>query len=99
MCSFQLRNNYRQANVSLTEKASTSEYARARAQQLLHRASVITVSTGDKLAKLKIMDETYHINDKELGELQSRVESLNNDISINLGRIQERSDFYRQCTS
>lgn len=95
----QLRNDYRQANFSLTEKASTSENARARAQQLLHRASVITVSTSDKLAKLQTMAETYHSNDKELGQLQSRVESLNLDITTNLELIQQKSDSYRQCTS
>lgn len=45
------------------------------------------------------MAETYHTNDKELGKLQSRVETLNLDITNNLGLIQEKSDYYRQCTS
>lgn len=94
-----MRNDYRQANVSLTEKASTSESARARAQQLLHRASVITVSTGEKLSKLQSMSDTYITNHKELGNLQSRVDDLNLDITNNLGVIQQKSNFYRQCTS
>lgn len=96
---FQLRNDYREANSSLTEKASTSEGARARAQQLLQRASQITVDTTLKLGKLHSMSETYAHNDRDLGELQLRVDGLNSEITKHLAIIQERSEYYRQCTS
>lgn len=42
-----------QANETLTSKSSSSEVARERAQQLLQRASRITVDTTGKLRELK----------------------------------------------
>lgn len=42
-----------QANDTLTSKSSSSEVARERAQQLLQRASRITVDTTSKLRELK----------------------------------------------
>ena len=60
----QLKNKYKNANDSLTEKAITSEDARARAQQLLTRASKITVATTGKLkelqGKLLIIFNVFH---------------------------------------
>lgn len=96
---FQLGNNYREANNSLTEKALTSETARARAQQLLQRASVITVDTTSKLTQLQTMADTYRANDRELKELQERVDELNRQMNEYLTIIQQNSDRYRQCTS
>lgn len=49
----QLHDKYRQANDSLSTKALTSESARERAQQLLQRASKITVDTSSKLKELQ----------------------------------------------
>lgn len=63
------------------------------------RASAITVDTTNKLNKLQSMGETYLVNDRELRELQSRVDDLNNEISGHLATIQEKSEYYRQCTS
>lgn len=95
----QLRDQYRKANNSLTERALTSESARGRAQQLLQRASKITVDTSSKLKELQSMADVYRSNDKELRELQEKVDLLNKDISDHLSVIQESSDRYRQCTS
>lgn len=53
MIFFQLKNEYKQANNSLSAKAVTSESARERAQNLLQRASRITVETTGKLKELK----------------------------------------------
>lgn len=50
---FQLRNQYRDANINLNNKASSSESARERAQKLLQLASKITVDTSSKLKELK----------------------------------------------
>lgn len=86
-------------NESLTDKASSTESARARAQQLLQRASVITIETNNKLSQLKNMADTYQNNEKELLGLQSRVDDLNKVMGGYLDRIQEKSDYYRQCTS
>lgn len=44
---------YKSANKTLTEKATSSERARERAQQLLNKASRITVDTNEKLNELK----------------------------------------------
>lgn len=49
----QLRNQYKQANDTLTSKSASSEAARERAQQLLMRASRITVDTHTKLKELR----------------------------------------------
>lgn len=48
-----MQNLYNKANITLTSKASSSEIARERAQQLLQRASKITVDTNTKLKELK----------------------------------------------
>lgn len=50
---FQLKNQYKQANDTLTSKSASSEVARERAQQLLQRASRITVDTTNKLKELR----------------------------------------------
>lgn len=50
---FQLKNQYKQANDTLTSKSGSSEVARERAQQLLQRASRITVDTNNKLKELR----------------------------------------------
>lgn len=94
-----MKNNYRSANDSLTDRASATEGARARAQQLLQRASKVTVSTHDKLAQLQEMANTYQHNEKELDSLQSRIETLNSEMSSYMDKIQQRSDYYRTCTS
>lgn len=94
-----MRNTYQQANTSLTERAASTENARTRAQQLLQRASVITVNTNSKLTQLESMALTYQNNEKELRDLQSRVDSLNEQINGYVELIQERSEYYRQCTS
>lgn len=95
----QLKNNYRDANDSLTNKASSTEVARSRAQQLLQRASVVTVSTQNKLAKLQDMADTYQYNERELRGLQDRIDSLNNEMIGYLDQIQSRSEHYRTCSS
>lgn len=53
LLSFQLKNNYQQANNSLTDRARKTEGARERAQLLLSRASKITVDTSNKLKALQ----------------------------------------------
>lgn len=95
----QLKNNYRQANDSLTDRASSTESARARAQQLLQRASVVTVNTQNKLVQLQSMADTYQYNERELRGLQSRIDELNNEMIGYLEKIQSRSDYYRTCSS
>lgn len=94
-----MRNKYRQANDSLTEKAITSESARERAQQLLQRASKITVDTSSKLKELQAMADVYRNNDRELQALQGKVDDLNSKMNEYLDVIQTHSDRYRQCTS
>lgn len=94
-----MKNNYRQANDSLTDRASSTESARARAQQLLQRASVVTVNTQNKLAQLQSMADIYQNNERELHGLQSRIDELNNEMVGYLEKIQTRSDYYRTCSS
>lgn len=55
----QLKSQYKSANDTLTTKSATSEVARERAQQLLQRASRITVDTTNKLKELK---GSYELN-------------------------------------
>lgn len=94
-----MKNNYRIANDSLTDRASATESARARAQQLLQRASKVTVSTQNKLTQLQTMADTYQNNEKELRALQSRIETLTEEMKGYMDKIQQRSDYYRTCTS
>lgn len=60
---------------------------------------MITVDTGNKLTQLQGMADTYKANDKELRELQDRVDVLNQRMTEYLTVIQQNSDRYRQCTS
>lgn len=94
-----MRNNYRDASASLTDKANSTESARARAQQLLQRASIVTVNTQNKLDQLNSMTTTYQNNEKDLQNLQSRIDSLNNEMAVYLEKIQTKSEYYRTCTS
>lgn len=50
---FQLKNDFKTANESLTAQARQTESARARAQNLLNRASKITVDTNTQLTALQ----------------------------------------------
>lgn len=94
-----MKNTYRQANDSLTEKAAATESARARAQQLLQRASTVTVNTQNKLTQLQTMTDTYQYNERELQSLQSRIDSLTDELAAYMDKIQQRSDYYRTCSS
>lgn len=94
-----MKNTYRQANDSLTEKAAATESARARAQQLLQRASMVTVNTQNKLTQLQTMTDTYQYNERELQSLQSRIDSLTDELAAYMDKIQQRSDYYRTCSS
>lgn len=94
-----MKNDYRAANDQLTDRASTTESARARAQELLQRASKVTVSTQNKLTQLQTMADTYNNNEKELQALQSRIENLNTEMGWYMDKIQQRSEYYRTCTS
>jgi len=95
----QLKNNYQQANASLTERARKTEGARERAQLLLARASKITVDTSNKLKALQAMNDLYKVNERDLEKLESRVHRLSSDLSIAFNTIQEQSDYYRRCNS
>jgi coxsackievirus/adenovirus receptor len=94
-----LKNSYKNANETLTQKSITSEGARERAQMLLMRASKITVDTTRKFQELKEMGNVYQSNEQELSDLQKRVESLNAEIDSYVQKIQGNADYYRQCTS
>jgi coxsackievirus/adenovirus receptor len=94
-----LRNNYKATNDKLNERAKTSEDARERAQQLLKRASKITVETDDKLKELNEIFDSYKSNEKELNVLEEKIDSLNDRMNGYLSQIQENADRYRQCSS
>lgn len=94
-----LQDTYRQANSSLTEKASTSESARQRAGQLLQRASKIAGTTNTKLKELDAMMEVHRTNNADLEGLKQRLDGLNGQMAEYLGVIQKNADRYRQCTS
>lgn len=83
----------------MTDKASSTESARARAQQLLQRASVVTVNTQNKLVQLQGMADTYQNNEKVLQALQDQIDLLNNEMVGYLEQIQSRSEYYRTCSS
>lgn len=45
------------------------------------------------------MSDTYKDNEKELRGLQQRVDELNLEMNGYTNTIQERSEYYRACTS
>lgn len=92
-----MQNDYSKANSSLTEKASQTENARERAQQLLYRATVLTVDTATKFEKLQSIDQMYRSQNSELGTLQDRVNTLKRELEYYVQNIHERSEFYRNC--
>lgn len=94
-----LHDKYRQANSSLTDKATTSESARQRARQLLLRASKIAGVTKTKLTELENMMEVHRSNNAELETLKGRLDGLNDQMADYLNVIQSNADRYRQCTA
>lgn len=67
-----MKNQYKYANDTLNSKAQSTEYARNKAQQLLQRASKITVDTNNKLKELRGMLLKLIIHDNR-NILQSNV--------------------------
>lgn len=94
-----LQDKYRQANSSLTDKATTSESARQRARQLLLRASKIAGVTNTKLKELESMMEVHRLNNADLETLKTRLDGLNDQMTTYLSVIQSNADRYRQCTA
>lgn len=95
----QLKDNYKTANATLTARSNASESARERAQNLLNRASKITVETTNQLKKLQELHKTYESNQKDLDSLESKIQGLTDQINMHLNKIQSDADRYRQCTT
>ncbi|XP_065087000.1 laminin subunit beta-1 isoform X1 [Ochlerotatus camptorhynchus] len=95
----QLKDNYKTANATLTARSNASESARERAQNLLNRASKITVETTNQLKKLQELYKTYESNQNELGSLETHIQGLTEQINTYLNKIQSDADRYRQCTT
>lgn len=94
-----LKNQYKYANDTLNSKASSSEYAREKAQQLLQRASKITVDTNNKLKELKEMVQITTTNDADLSEMERKITNLNGVMDSYIQRIRSNADYYRACNS
>uniref|UniRef100_A0A8D8FJB6 Laminin subunit beta-1 n=1 Tax=Culex pipiens TaxID=7175 RepID=A0A8D8FJB6_CULPI len=95
----QLKDTYKTANATLTARSNASESARERAQNLLNRASKITVETTNQLKKLQELHKTYESNQKDLDSLESKIQGLTEQINTHLNKIQSDADRYRQCTT
>ncbi|XP_058129242.1 laminin subunit beta-1 [Anopheles ziemanni] len=93
----QLKNDFKTANESLTVQARKSESARERAQNLLNRASKITVDTNTQLAELQNMDEVYKSNEKEIQTLEAELNDLTEKVSGYLEAIRTKAEYYRTC--
>ncbi|XP_055377658.1 laminin subunit beta-1 isoform X2 [Condylostylus longicornis] len=95
----QLKNKFQSASSSLSERANSSEVARERAQNLLQRASKLTVDTNEKIKELEGMNSTYVNKEKQLQLLKEAIQILNEQMKGYFETVSRRAEKYRTCTA
>lgn len=94
-----LRKTYKNANMSLTERAEKTLNSRERAQALLQRATTLASDTQNQLKSLQNMEDLYNSHASELSDLERKISELNAQMSVYLNEITRKSDNYRSCTT
>lgn len=95
----QLRQDFKQTNISLSERASQTSNSRERAQLLLNRATKMASDTQTQLKLLANMEELYNDHNEQLNVLEKEISNLNTQMNYYLSEITKRSDNYRSCTT
>ncbi|XP_068627747.1 laminin subunit beta-1 [Battus philenor] len=95
----QLRQDFKQTNMSLAERASQTLNSRERAQLLLNRATKLASDTQMQLKLLANMEELYNDHNEQLNILEKEIGDLNTQMNYYLSEITKRSDYYRSCTT
>lgn len=95
----QLRQDFKNTNMSLAERASQTSNSRERAQLLLNRATKLASDTQMQLKVLANMEELYNSHNDQLNTLEKEIGDLNTQMNYYLSEISKRSDNYRSCTT
>lgn len=95
----QLRQNYRDTNMVLTERANKTSNSRERSQLLLNRATKLASDTQMQLKLLANMEDLYNAHNDQLNKLEREIGELNTQMNYYLSEITKRSDNYRSCTT
>ncbi|XP_045763447.1 laminin subunit beta-1 [Maniola jurtina] len=95
----QLRQDFKQTNISLSDRASQTSNSRERAQLLLNKATKLASDTQTQLKLLTNMEELYNDHNEQLLVLEKEMSNLNTQMNYYLSEITKRSDNYRSCTT
>lgn len=95
----QLRQDFKQTNISLSVRASQTSNSRERAQLLLNRATKLASDTQMQLKLLANMEELYNDHNEQLNVLEKEIGELNTQMNYYVSEITKRSDYYRSCTT
>ena len=90
---------YTKAGDALNNRVTKSKDDIQRAKKLLERASELTADTATKFKDLDGMESVYRDNDKLLGDLMKEVDGLTTEMERQLAEIEQKSQFYRQCST
>ncbi|KAJ2950704.1 hypothetical protein O0L34_g8964 [Tuta absoluta] len=93
----QLRQEFKQTNMSLSERASQTSNSRARAQLLLNRATKLASDTQQQLKQLQNLEDLYNTHNDKLKTLEKEVGDLNSQMNFYVEKITMRSNEYRSC--
>jgi len=94
-----LNRDFGQVSASLKEKSGKIGSAKDRALDLQKRANNLAHSASSKLATLQDMETEYEENQRQLDALSSQLTELNCKMQTHLLVIQDKSNFYRTCSS
>jgi len=96
---YKLNTDFGEVSASLAEKSDKIGSAKNRALDLQRRANNLAHSASSKLTTLQDMEAEYEENQRQLDALSSQLTELNCKMQTHLLVIQDKSNFYRTCSS
>jgi len=93
-----LSEEYKKADESLNERVNKSKDDIQRTKMLLQRASELTADTSTKFKDLDGMEGVYRENERVLADLMTDIDGLTMEMERHLAEIEQKSQWYRQCS-
>jgi coxsackievirus/adenovirus receptor len=93
-----LSEEYKKADESLNERVNKSKDDIQRTKMLLQRASELTADTSTKFKDLDGMEGVYRENERVLADLMNDIDGLTMEMERHLAEIEQKSQWYRQCS-
>lgn len=95
----ELEDKYPEVLNRLNDKYNATASAKGRVEKLRDRANKLATETTAKLQKLQNMNAEFEGYEKQLASLSSRIDELNDNMSVYLAAIQKKANDYRTCTT